>query len=77
MRGGNREKRMLVLTRKPGQTVIVDLREGTPVGELFADGATTIRVLDGVGAQVKLGFEAEGRFRILREELWVRRRAAR
>ena len=71
---------MLVLTRKPGQTVIIDLEEGvdprTPVGELFAQGAITVRVLDVVGAQVKLGFEAEGRFRILREELWVRRRAA-
>lgn len=70
---------MLVLTRKPGQTVIVDLTEGidpqTPVGELFAGGAIVIRVTDVVGAQVKLGFEADGRFRILREELWVRRRA--
>lgn len=71
---------MLVLTRKPGQTVIVDLTEGvdprTLVGELFVEGAITIRVLDVMGAQVKLGFEAERRFRILREELWERRRVA-
>lgn len=57
---------MLVLTRKPGQTVIVDLTEGvdprTPVGELFVEGAITIRVLDVMGAQVKLGFRRRGGF---------------
>ncbi len=64
---------MLILTRKPGQAVEIDLMEDldprTPVGELFAQGPIEIVVTSIRGEQVKLGFTADPRFRILREEL--------
>ena len=67
---------MLILTRKPGQVVTIDLREDvdlkTPVGELFAQGSIEVMVTAVNGAQVKLGIRADPRFLILREELSVR-----
>jgi len=65
---------MLILTRKPGQVVRIDLMEDldpkTPVGDLFAGGPIEVVVTSVNGAQVKLGLNADPRFRILREELW-------
>jgi len=67
---------MLILTRKPGQVVTIDLREDvdlkTPVGELFAQGSIEVMVTAVNGAQVKLGIRADPRFLILRGELSVR-----
>jgi len=64
---------MLVLARKPGETIRIDLMAGvdpqTPVGELFASGAIEITVAGIKGTQVKIGILAEQRFRILRGEL--------
>jgi len=64
---------MLILTRKPGQVVRIDLLENldpqTPVGELFAQGPIRIMVTAIQGGQVKLGLSADPRFLILREEL--------
>ncbi len=61
---------MLVLTRKPGQAIQIDLMEDldprTPVGELFATGPIEI-IIGGIrGDQVKLGIHADKRFRIRR-----------
>ena len=67
---------MLILTRKPGQVVTINLREDvdlkTPVGELFAQGPIEVMVTAVNGAQVKLGIRADPRFLILRQELCVR-----
>ena len=64
---------MLILTRKPGQSIVIDLTEGldpkTPVGELFARGPIEILVCGYTGQSVRLGVEADSRFRILRDEL--------
>ncbi len=64
---------MLILTRKSGEAVHIDLMEDldprTPVGELFAQGPIEIVVTGVRGEQVKLGLTADPRFRILREEL--------
>ena len=64
---------MLILTRKPGQAVVIDLIEGldprTPVGELFARGPIEVTVAKIEGGHVRLGIEADTRFRILRDEL--------
>lgn len=64
---------MLVLTRKPGQVLQINLREGvdpnTPIGELFAQGSIEVMVTAINGDQVKLGIRADQRFLILREEL--------
>lgn len=64
---------MLILTRKPGQAVIIDLAEGldprTPVGELFAQGPIEIMVSGIRGSQVSLAVHADRRFHILRDEL--------
>ena len=50
---------MLILTRKPGQVVTINLREDvdlkTPVGELFAQGSIEVMVTAVNGGQVKLG----------------------
>ena len=63
---------MLILTRKSGQVVIIDMMEDldpkTPIGELFARGPIQIMVTDIQGTQVKLGFTADPRFLILRKE---------
>jgi len=67
---------MLILTRKPGQVLKIDLREDVdlkmPVGELFAQGPIEVMVTAVNGAQVKLGIRADPRFLILRGELCVR-----
>lgn len=72
---------MLVLTRRPGETVLIDLAEGldprTPVGELFAQGPIEIMAVGCKQSQVKLGFSADPRFRILRGELCLDAREAR
>ncbi len=64
---------MLILTRKPGQAVQIDLMADldprTPIGELFAQGPIEIVVTGIRGEQVKLGLTADPCFRILREEL--------
>ncbi len=64
---------MLVLTRKPGQAIQIDLMEDldprTAVGELFATGPIEIIIGGRRGDQVKLGIHADKRFRILRDEL--------
>ncbi len=64
---------MLVLTRKPGQAIQIDLMEDldpqTPVGELFVTGPIEIIIGGFRGDQVKLGIHADKRFRILRDEL--------
>ena len=64
---------MLILTRKPGQAVVIDLIEGldpkTPVGELFTRGPIEVTVVKIEGGHVRLGIEADTRFRILRDEL--------
>ena len=69
---------MLILTRKSGQVVIIDMMEDldpqTPIGELFARGPIQIMVTNIYGAQVKLGFTADPRFLILRKERRTSRR---
>ncbi len=64
---------MLVLTRKPGQAIQIDLMEDldprTPVGELFGAGPIEIIIGGRRGDQVKLSIRADKRFRILRDEL--------
>lgn len=64
---------MLVLTRKPGEAIRIDLMEGvdveTPVGELFAGGPIEVTVTGVKRMQVKIGVRAERRFRVLRGEL--------
>lgn len=67
---------MLMLNRKPGEAVMIDLVEGvdprTPVGELFAAGPIEI-VVQRDGQHIKVGIRADARFLILRSELYKRR----
>jgi carbon storage regulator len=51
---------MLVLTRRPGETLIIDL----PTGE-----QVKVTVLSVKGNQVRLGLDAPAEIQILREEL--------
>ena len=64
---------MLILTRKPGQVVRIDLMENldpkTPVGDLFVGGPIQVVITSVNGMQVKLGLNADPRFLILRGEL--------
>ena len=64
---------MLILTRKVGQAVIIDAVEGldpqTPIGDLFAQGSIEVRVTNINGGHVRLGIQADKRFRIRRDEL--------
>lgn len=64
---------MLIITRKPGQCLTVDLLHPAdahlPAGELFASGPLEIVVARVEGARVQLGIRAHPRLRILREEL--------
>lgn len=64
---------MLVLTRKPGQSIKIlpdaNLDPKTPVGELLAEGPIEIVVCGVSGGQVKLGVRAHPDLVILRGEL--------
>lgn len=66
---------MLVLARKSGEMIRIDLMEGvdprTPLGDLFAAGSIEITIASIKGTQVKIGIQAEQRFRVLRGELCV------
>jgi sRNA-binding carbon storage regulator CsrA len=64
---------MLVLTRKTGQSIKIDLTDElswkTPVGALFVDGPIEV-VVNKIGdGQVSLGIVAHPDFLILRDEL--------
>ncbi len=51
---------MLLLTRKPGQSIELDLANIDPemsVGELLANGSIEIHVVDVEGSKVKLGIQ--------------------
>ena len=64
---------MLILTRKPGQSLTLGPAPGldpaTPLEQLFATGPIRVKVTQVRGLQVGLGFAAPSWFRILREEL--------
>lgn len=64
---------MLVLGRKARQGIRIGLAEGvgqaTTVGELFSNGPIEIVVTCIDGSMVRLGIEADQRFKILRSEL--------
>jgi len=64
---------MLVLSRKLGQVVRIDLLEGvdprTPIGDLFAEQPITISITKIHAGQVRIAIAADSRLRILREEL--------
>jgi sRNA-binding carbon storage regulator CsrA len=64
---------MLILTRKPGQTIQIrpacTLHPDTRVKDLFAAGPIEILVAELDGRQVKLGITAHRDFLVLRGEL--------
>jgi len=64
---------MLILTRKPGQSLTIEpepsIDPGTPVAQLFAGGSIRVQVFGGHGPSVRLGVEADPGFSILRDEL--------
>ena len=64
---------MLILTRKPGQLLIItphaSLDRSTPVGELFRNGPIEIAVVRLEGSQVRLGISAPSSLLVLRDEL--------
>ena len=64
---------MLILTRKPGQSLSIHphptLDPGTPVEQVFADGPIRMQVLRVQGPQVRLGVAAPVGLCILCEEL--------
>lgn len=64
---------MLVLTRCPDETLVIDLAPGIDpsmsVGALFADGPLVITVAAVHGRQVRLGITATPRLHVLRGEL--------
>jgi carbon storage regulator len=51
---------MLILTRRPGESIIIEL----PTGEQI-----TVTVLGAKGSQVRIGTDAPAEYTILREEL--------
>jgi len=55
---------MLIITRRPGETVVIGENE------------IRVTVLSSEGASVRLGISAPNHIRILREELFVRDRMA-
>jgi sRNA-binding carbon storage regulator CsrA len=65
---------MLILTRKPGQSLSIHphptLDPGTPVEQVFADGPIRVQVLRVQGPQVRLGVAAPAGLCVLRDELW-------
>ncbi len=64
---------MLILTRRPGESVFIDIAESVDpdmtVAELFADGPIEIVILGVKGNQVRVGTQASDRLTILRDEL--------
>ncbi len=64
---------MLVLTRKPGQKLLIGLDEtidpSITAKDLFAGGQIEVVVAEVRGAQVRFGVRADPRLVILREEL--------
>lgn len=64
---------MLVLSRKEGQVVRINLAKGVApsltVGELFSAGPIEITVTRIAGGTVRLGIQADRRLTILRGEL--------
>lgn len=69
---------MLILTRTLGESVHIDPMEDidprTPVAEVFGRGPIAVAVVCVRDSEVKLGISADPALRILRAELWVRRR---
>jgi sRNA-binding carbon storage regulator CsrA len=64
---------MLVLTRKPGQVLRIQPRDGEicslSVGELFAGGPLEILIGKVYGRQVRLGIQAHRELLVMRMEL--------
>lgn len=64
---------MLVLSRKEGEVIRINLANGVSpsisVGELFSQGPIEIMITRIVGPSVRLGIQADRRFTILRGEL--------
>lgn len=64
---------MLVLTRKVGEVVEIQLADDTdpqtPIAELFSQGPIKCMVTHVSETQVKLGIAADRRFLILRDEI--------
>lgn len=64
---------MLILTRRVGEALMIDLQAttdpGTPAAELFAAGPIVVTVTASKGTQVRIGIQADRRFRILRSEV--------
>lgn len=71
---------MLIITRKPGQSLTIDLLHPAdadlPAGALFAHGPLEIVVASIEGARVQLGVRAHPRLLILRKELLLPARLA-
>ena len=63
---------MLILTRRPGESLIIELSPNvdpaTPVGDLLADGIE-VRLLDCGRGSAKIGVEAPLELTVLREEI--------
>ena len=64
---------MLVLTRRPGESILIDIPEdldpNTPVSSLFSGGPIEVRVLSHKASTVRIGIEAPMCLDILRSEL--------
>lgn len=64
---------MLVLGRRVGEVVRISLADGvspqTTIGDLFRSGPIELVVTRITGKEVKIGIEADPRFKILRAEL--------
>lgn len=64
---------MLLLTRKPGQSLTIhpqpSLDPATPVHRLFSEGPIRVRIAGVSGPQVRVGIEAHPGLCILRDEL--------
>ena len=64
---------MLVLTRRPGESILIDIPEdldpNTPVSALFADGPLEVRILSHKASTGRIGIVAPRDLDILRSEL--------
>lgn len=67
---------MLILTRRIGESLLVNLSESVDpdmtVGELFARGPVAITLLGAKGNQIRIGIGAPLEFNVVREELLER-----